>query len=65
MAFSKADDPYFQSHYIRFGQVLEIADGAVTVTLGVLGVLRCRGGHSRRFGYFYLYSGAHGKGFGD
>ena len=32
-------------------------------TLGVLGVLRCRGPHSGRYGYSCLYSGALGKGF--
>ena len=44
--------------------VLEFADGAVKVTVGVLGVLEKGGPLSRRFGYFCLYSWAHGMEFG-
>ena len=44
--------------------VLEFADGAVKAAVGVLGVLEKGGTHSRRFGYFCLYSWAHGEGFG-
>ena len=32
--------------------------------MGVLGVLEKGGAHSRRFGYFCLYSWTHGMGFG-
>ena len=51
--------PY--GHYIRLGLVLEFADDYVKVTVGVLGVLEKGGTHSRRFGYFCLYSYALGK----
>ena len=44
--------------------MLEFADGAVKANLGVLGVLEKGGPLSRRFGYFYLYSGALGEEFG-
>ena len=44
--------PY--GHYIGLGLVLEFADGAVKVTVGVLGVLEEGGPLSRRFGYFCL-----------